>query len=687
MDATSTTEPFRFTPNAAPAGGEDPLVRETRREIAAIVRDTAQLARQDLIPARFFTALADRTARAMAAEGVVIWRRRESAVGEVDKVSDFAAVTRVGRITDQTIDSSQWGCHAKMLSEIADSDQPAVVPSTPDARDASLPSNPTLAAAAVVPILESPTQRSEYVLEVFLEGDGGPATQRGYLRFAAQMADLAGDYLRLHRIRAGQRAQQRWDLLADVLPSLHRSLDAVATASRIVDAAVEVFQSDRASLCRVDNQRATLLAVSHVDQIDSRSDDAKQIRQLALCSEPWCDAASATEPPAERSQADDAHPDDGREEASHEALHAEAVLPIGEEGAYRLVLQRRQRREWDEGQRRDLIHFCEHAAGALDNSETYSRIPWARAATSLLPAAGRWQGSRMRWLGILAAVCILGVVAVIPVPLVVTARAELAAIGTQFLYAPSDGVVTEVFVQHGQPVQSGDVLLTITDRDLEDQIEILSGQRAVLVERSAELSTSLTDGSLRRREDQTRLQGEKKVLAQQLASIDRQLALHYEQRERLTLRSQRDGVVDGWQLSRTLQGRPVSAGQALLSVIDPATGWQVQAYVPQNRLDHVLAAAQHHDGGEEVLHANVILDSHPQHSYQARLVDLGPAITLQADVGPAARALFALPPEGLPELQTGSPAEIAIDCGKRPLLYVAFQDLIRSLRAHAGMYL
>ncbi len=686
MDATSIAEPFRFSSASASAGGEDALVRETRREIAAIVRDTAQLARQDLPPVRFFAALADRTARAMAAEGVVLWRRRAGA---------FEALTRVGKITDQTIDVSQQGCHARMLSEIADSDQPVVVPSTPEARDESLPSNPTLAPAAVVPILESPTQPLEYLLEVFLEGEGGPATQRGYLRFAAQMADIAGDYLRLHRIRAAQRAQQRWERLSDVLPGLHRSLDPSATVARIVDAAVEVFDVDRASLCRVEEGRATLLAVSHVDQIDQRSDDAQHIRRLAKPSAAWfftTTAAPDTSVGPDMPVGPNASVVSDQAEASGSdsnglPLPAEAVLPIGADGGYRLVLQRRQPREADESQRRDLICFCKHAAGALANTETFSRIPWARAATSFLPSVGLRRKRSVRWVVLGITACILGVVAAVPVPLVVTARAELSAIGTQFLYAPSDGVVTEVFVQHGQTVQTGDVLLTITDRKLEDQIEILSGQRAVLVERTAELSGSLADSSLRRREDQTRLQGEQKVIAQQIASIDRQLALQYEQRERLTLRSQRNGIVDGWQLARTLQGRPVSVGQALLSVIEPSTGWQVEAFVPQDRLDHVLATASDHEDLSQTLPATVVLDSHPQLCFEARLVSLGPAITVQADAGPAARALFALPPDGLPDLQTGSPAQISVDCGKRPLVYVAFQDFIRAFRATAGMYL
>jgi len=679
MDATSTTEPFRF--NAPHAGspslstGEDSLVRETRREIASIVRETAEWARRDIPTQQFFNALTDRVARAMAAEGVVIWHCHRQ---------DLTAIARVGKQTDRSLSEAQRGCHLCMLSEVAQSDQPVVVPATPDACDDTLPSNPTDTPVAVVPILASDGEPAEYLLEVFLERDGGPATQRGYLRFAAQMADLAGDYLRLHRIRSGQRAQTRWNALSAILPSLHRSLDRQTTATQVVDAAAEVFDVDRVSLCRVQASKTRLVAVSHIDAFDPQTPEAAEIRRSAA------EHASADAVPAGWFSASEILPPTADPPDDDDALHCEVVLPLPDTSGHCFVFQHRTPRFWDDQQRSDLQYFAKHAAAALNNSESHARIPWARAA-ALLPAWGDASTYRWRTIGWLLLACVLTAVAAIPVPMIVTARAELSAIGSQFLYAPSDGVVAEIFVRHGQPVSPGQELLTITDRVLEEKEEVLIGQRAVLVERSAELSSSLAGSSQRRREDQARLQSEQRVIDQQLASLDRQLAILMEQRERLTLRSDRAGVVDGWQIERSLRGRPVAAGQTLLSIIEPRLGWHVEAFVPQSRLDHVLRAARADsspDDTDATLHlsANIVLRSHPEQSFAGKLVDIGPSLTVQADEGPVARTLFALPSAGLPPIQTGTPATVAIDCGKRPLAMVAFQDFIRTVRGAVSMY-
>lgn len=306
---------------------------------------------------------------------------------------------------------------------------------------------------------------------------------------------------------------------------------------------------------------------------------------------------------------------------------------------------------------------------------------------------------RSRWLVAAAAGLALALLGSIPIPMVVTARAELSAIGTQFVYAPSDGVVTEIAVRHGQSVRRGDVLMTIIDRDLDEKIEVLLGQRAVLLERAAELNSSLADPSQRRREDPARVEAEQQVIDQQRASIDRQVAMLTEQRRSLTLLSDRDGIVDGWQVERHLADRPVHVGQSLLSVIEPDKGWQVEAFIPQTRLDHVqrMAALTQAPNGDlasdqdppsrEYLTARLVLQSHPEQTFSATLVEIGPTITVHPDEGPVARARFAIAATDLPTLQTGAPARVAIDCGRHPVAYVAFQDFIRTVRGAIGMYL
>ena len=161
----------RNSPHENSIAGDD-LVQRARREIAEIIREVAALARKSIDRSSFFAALVDRTVCAIAAEGAVIWDCSDSTP---------IAVVRTGRITDASIGPFAVGTHHCLLREIAASQAPAVVPATPDATDANLPSNPTSFPAALVPILDlapshddsSPAAKDHkspsYVLEVFLE--------------------------------------------------------------------------------------------------------------------------------------------------------------------------------------------------------------------------------------------------------------------------------------------------------------------------------------------------------------------------------------------------------------------------------------------------------------------------------------------------------------------------------------
>lgn len=59
--------------------------------------------------------------------------------------------------------------------------------------------NPTQHLLVLAPLmLEGETQA---IVEVFQRPGGGPTTQRGYLRFMVQMADLASDFLKTQNLK------------------------------------------------------------------------------------------------------------------------------------------------------------------------------------------------------------------------------------------------------------------------------------------------------------------------------------------------------------------------------------------------------------------------------------------------------------------------------------------------------
>lgn len=675
MESFSTTEPFRFDASSM-AGGvpmttamEDPLVRQTRREIALLVREVARLARQQIPSQPFFQKLIESTAQAMAAAGGVVY-----CVGPEGCVP----LVRTGTQTDLSLEANQVGCHAVLLSEVLAGAQPVVVPPTPQATDPEIAANPTLLPVALVPLGPSDQDAATHLLELFLEPDGGPASQRGYLRFVAQMADLATDYLKQQQLRTHRRSSERWQRLSDGLPGLHRTFNVNRIADLVVDLAAETFSVDRVSLCRVTGRNVRLLAVSHVANIDRQTAAAQQIVA-------WTKQQQPLSGPAWFADAAEGQVADPSLTASAE-LGFQAITRCGQTDRYCLVAQHHAAVDWDEDARRDWRYLSEHAGTALEQADQVSRIPGVLALLRLMPRPldRDWRSKRLVYAGVLA-LFLLGL-AVIPVPVSVTSRCELTAANTQYLYAPSQGIVAEVYVDHGQQVSQGMPLVTIVDRTLEERLEVLAGQRAVLIERLAEVRMSITEQTLRKRDELTRLQAEQQVIEQQLSSLLRQQALLSQQVSRLTLRSDRDGVIDGWQLRRQLLDRPVVAGQVLFSVIQPEAGWQIEAFIPQNRLDLIPRPGSASAASSPVL-AKLVLTAFSDQRFEARLEEIGPALTLLADEGPVARARFRVVADNLPPIQTNAPGKLAIDCGKQPLWCVATRDLRRTLQGWKGLYL
>ena len=88
-----------------------------------------------------------------------------------------------------------------------------------------------------------------YLLEVFLEPECGVATQRGYLRFVAQMADLAGEFLRADQLRRLRRGRELAANVDQAVATLHKIEQRKKLEAAIVDLAADMFGFDRVGLC------------------------------------------------------------------------------------------------------------------------------------------------------------------------------------------------------------------------------------------------------------------------------------------------------------------------------------------------------------------------------------------------------------------------------------------------------
>lgn len=598
----------------------------------------------------------------MAAEGICLWQR--------DAASHrlrYHCVHRLGRTTDRSIDPASVKTHDRLLVEIGSEGGPVVVPPTPGAVDADVSANPTEVPVAIAPIdCDASLAGADYLLEVFLEPGGGVATQRGYLRFVAQMADLAGEFFRGDQLRSLRRREALASQVDDLVTRLHAINDPTKLATTIVDAAADAFGFDRVGLLREDGRKAELIAVSHVHSIDQRSAAAEQLR-TAIASDDlkrgdvWNTLSTdEVDKPTSNSlviRAITSGNVDDRSGSSSPyrfvAMQVIDAVPVGEES----------RAAWN--------RYAQHAALAMQNVSAAKRPKvWA------IP-------NRKRWLSI-AALTALFIAAFVPVPLIVDVPAIIRPEQAQLICSPRDAVVDTVHVTHGQVVAKGDRLLTLSDSALQEQITSLIGRRAVLDQQQSRLTEAMVDASSSKADQINQVQMQRSLVAEEIQALEEQLAVLRSMEQSLEIRADRDGIVDAWQIDERLRSRPVNRGDGLMRVVASESRWLVEARVPQNRIAHLttLPSSDHKI-------AHVTLDASPSKVFEAHWFRFGPAAIVDGDATAHTAVLLRCneTKDGVGPERSGAPARVAFDCGHRCLGYVMFQDLFHAVGRTIQLYL
>ncbi|GAA4472264.1 HlyD family efflux transporter periplasmic adaptor subunit [Novipirellula rosea] len=654
-----------------------------------MVREIALAVRSERSRAEFFGMLADRILRAMAAEGVVIWRIELNerievsepgfAGGSDDAVAGtpkMSVVHHIGEITDRSIPAGSIAAHDRMLLEVSDAAQPVVVPATPDASDPEVPANPTHFPAAIVPIeCESASTGESYLLEVFLEQECGVATQRGYLRFVAQMADLAGEFLRSDQLRDLHRRRQRTEQVDAVIASIHGLTSREKIEARVVDAASDLFGFDRVGLCYLRNDVAQLSAVSYVNAIDFRGAAAKQMISTA---ESFYTPDTYVLLEADDSDDKPSTPLQPRVVVAAEAR--DSLCLVGLANADSVIDC--------QSIANDLQRLAKHAGLAIRHRKSIEAIPGGQWLVSF---ANQSRGDRSgNWLArgfAIAMLTLIAVVAFLPVPMVVTTPATLRPEKIQSLFASRSATVQQIHVSHGERVQQGQALLTMHDPELEKQITTLLGRHAVLLQKQASITTALVDTASHRSDRSEQIQSERSLVAEELQAIDDQLQILKRVKESLVLRATEDGVVDSWQIGRRLLGRPVVRGDKLLEVIGEDTAWLVDARVPLSRIASVRSALQ-----SESLRTAVLIDGSETPNHTAIVQQFGPsmrnvkddtdtkAVVLRIENGDDIGALFGAGPV------SGSPVRVLFRCESKPAIGVLFYDALEAVRSTIGLY-
>jgi multidrug efflux pump subunit AcrA (membrane-fusion protein) len=690
----------------APAGRSDvtgldaQLVHETQQEIRALVHEIAQLAQSQIEPAEFYRGFLTRVTSAMAAVGGAVWNvAADAALAPAYQINLAAAGL------DASADARRR--HEGLLQSVVTSNQPLLVP--PHSGAGAEAGNPSEFLLVLAPLrLE---QKVVGIIEVVQRPGGGPATQRGYARFLSQMAELAGDYLKNQLLRELADERELSRQLEGFVEHIHRSLSLTDVSYALVNEGRRLVGCDRLSLAIYRGGSCRVTTVNGLDAIDRRAAEVRRLGQLAQA------VLKTGEPLWHAGEGHDLAPQiESHLQPYVDQSHARlvAVLPLAPTGADDLEGSTSRRRpvgaliveqlgdnRAGTALRKRANLVARHGALALAHAIEHESI-FLMPLWKLLGQAGWFlRGRPLVWSLVVSALAAAALVALAKVPadFEVAARGKLQPVERRDIFAAIDGDVVDVRVRHGDFVQPGDLLVQLASADLDEELQRLVGRQKTNQEQIASANKRLLDsargsGSRLTPADESRLAGELLQLKQEAENIRREMALFYEKQKRLKIVAQEPGQVVTWQVEQQLLRRPVARGQVLMTIANPAGPWELELYMPERRLKHLMDAQKNWaqagakprsaggvDGsGRPPLDVVFTLASHPGAEFRGQVVEIEQTAEVRGEEGNTVLVRVAIDAQKLPPLHDQTSVTARLYCGRRSLGYVWFCDLIETVQ-------
>ncbi len=663
------------------------LIQQTKNEIRTLVAEINQLCQADIGLAEFYEEFLRRVVSALASHGGAVWSLRDDGSLQLDYQVNLPT-------TELIDDPTRQNRHARLLRNVLASGQPTLVPPQSGSTDSGEAGNPTDYLLVLVCLRVD--QETLGVVEIFQRAGGGPTTQRGYLRFLVQMCEQASEYLKNRRLRHLGNRQALWEQIEDFIRSVHRGLDSQAVAYTIVNESRRLIQCDRVSIALRKGKSLVVVAVSGLDSIDRRAAVVQQLGHLATvvaaAQRPlWYQGQQRDLPPQieEPLQAyvDQAHtkalavvplyPPDGDESDNQDSHQRQ---PLGA-----LIVEELASSRLPEGLTERVEIVATHSASALANAIEHESLFLMPVWRALGKASWIVRAQTLpKTLAVVLTFLLLAIgLVVIPADFDLSATGKLQPAFRREIFAHLDGVVIDVPVKHEAYVQRGDVLARMSNNQLDVEIANLIGRKRTTQERIRSLTRAQYDQRLTV-EQQNQMAGELLQLAQAEESIDRELALLYEQQERLVLRSEIDGQVVTWSVGDVLLRRPVQRGQSLMTIVDPRGEWELELDMPENRMGHLLRAL---DDDSAQLLVTFMLASHPGSEFAGRVVEVHRVAEVRGERGNAVLVRVAIDKADLPELRSETTVTARVHCGRRSLGFVIFHELIETIQTKVLFYL
>lgn len=287
--------------------------------------------------------------------------------------------------------------------------------------------------------------------------------------------------------------------------------------------------------------------------------------------------------------------------------------------------------QWDQRLVSGKLSFVhEHASMALRNAVQHNDLflypLWKWLAKSRVLTAPR---VLPRTLSVLLAATVLTLFLVFwQVPFYVAADGVFVPRQRAWVYAGQSGDIDTVLVEHGMSVESGQVLASLNNRQLQLSIAETRGRIDILRQRQRDIEKkkfAITGDQSSRQQLDENLNSVKA----EIKALNDKLALQQQLMQRTQLRSPIGGQVLTWDVEQKLLGRTVRPEQQLIEIANVDGPWILELDVADRKTGHLLRGIERAKGRR--LNVKFTLAAQPDQVYDGYVTKVGSAIHFTED--------------------------------------------------------
>jgi hypothetical protein len=685
---------------------DERAVEEARRQILAIVDQIRALAQGDVKEVEFFSALLAKSIEAMGAVGGIVWLVRDQ--GRVESVTG-QGVEHTGIAQDQDAQAA----HGKLVGALMGNPTGLIVPpraGLTNADGSAAASNPTDLLVVAAPIDRDGTRAG--LIEIFHQRNA-PEVERGYLKFLQEVTQPARTFLDRQQLVTLDSQQTALVQVDRFSRAVHETLDPVSTAFVLANEARRIIGCDRVSVLVKRGRKLRLEAVSGQESIERRASAVQAVealvRVVAKAGDPLWHPDPATELPPQIEEELEVYVDESHATAlaivplekprptpvvqtggvdAVAVAKAEATPKVAPEPIGALVAEWFSSSTFEGGKRARVELVAEHGRVALANALAHTSLPLYPLLNLLGKSKALTTARNLpkTILAMLAAAAAILALVLVPADLRLEGKGTLEPVHHRDVFAGIDGVVESIApgVEHAADVKEGQLLASLRNIELDVALTDVLGRKAASEEQLVSTRRAILEDKKISADEKTRMAGRAAQLQREIESLEAQRTLYEAKKLSLAVRSPIDGVIVTWQVRDRLMLRPVEKGQVLLNVADKTGPWELEIHLPDDRLGHVNRAyAEARAAGRE-LEVDYILATDPGTRHVGTVREIHEQAEVRGEQGNTVLLRITIDPSRHEKEELGAGASVTarINCGKRPLGYVIFHDLVAFIQQH-----